>query len=52
MKSKKWKNKNFWVALLHSLNGIKNAFLIEKNMKIQRIFQKIEKDCEKTDKSI
>ncbi len=38
MKSKKWKNKNFWVALLHSLNGIKNAFLIEKNMKIQCVF--------------
>ncbi len=35
METKKWKNRNFWEALLHSLEGIKYAFHTERNLKIQ-----------------
>lgn len=38
MESKKWKNKNFGVALLHSLNGMKYTFQTETNLKIQLLF--------------
>ena len=38
MKPKKWKNKNFWVALKNSLNGIKQTFQNERNFKIQFVF--------------
>ena len=38
MKERKWKNKNFWEALIHSLVGVKYAFHNERNLKIQMIF--------------
>lgn len=37
MKPKKWKNKNFWEALKHSLSGMKYLLQTEKNLKIQLI---------------
>ena len=38
MDNKKWKNKNFFEALKHSLAGIKYTFKNERNLKIQLIF--------------
>ncbi len=35
MKTRKWKNKNFWEATLHSLDGIQYAFHTERNFRIQ-----------------
>ena len=32
---KDWKNKGFFSSLKNSLNGIKNAFRSERNLKIQ-----------------
>ena len=37
MKTRKWKNKNFWEALLHSLDGIEYAFRTERNFRIQLV---------------
>lgn len=35
MEKNKWKNKNFLQALKHSVDGIKYAFVNERNLKIQ-----------------
>ena len=35
MKTRKWKNKNFWEATLHSLDGIQYAFHTERNFRIK-----------------
>lgn len=37
METKKWKNKNFWEALMNSLHGMKYAIHQERNLKIQGI---------------
>lgn len=38
MMKKKWKNKNFAVALKNSISGIKQVFRTERNFKIQLAF--------------
>ena len=38
MKPKKWKSPNFFVALKHSVDGIKYTIRSERNIKIQLIF--------------
>lgn len=38
MEQKKWKNKNFLQALIHSLDGIKYTLSNEQNLKIQLFF--------------
>lgn len=34
----KWKNKNFFVSLKNSFNGIKYVFITQRNLKIQFLF--------------
>ncbi len=37
MKQKRWKNKNFWEAFYHSLDGMKYAFQTERSLKIELV---------------
>lgn len=37
MEQRKWKNRNFWTAFKHSLDGLKYLFQQERNSKIQLI---------------